>query len=250
MRTLFLMSVFLTSISLIAQRQYNFSKRNTIGFTSNFFHIDNVTSLGYNEHFVSLQRVLTRRKSLIAEYSFAKYNSDFDGFGPPVLKLEVNDATTGKTEKYILRLANSTTIRTRSYHFGIRYYIRAKGAIAPYGYFTEFKTGLSKIYRLESDKNEIYKDIYGNIVNFPIPQYGMTSIDVLNFQMGWGVAKPIVRNLIFTAMLNTQLNIGLVKGAIKNDEVYYGDLYYFKNAQMLFNRNNSVKFNLGLHYAF
>ncbi|MES2618539.1 MAG: hypothetical protein V4613_11715, partial [Bacteroidota bacterium] len=69
------------------------------------------------------------------------------------------------------------------------------------------------------------------------------------FQLGYGFAKPITRNLIFTALLNLNLNLTLNQYFF-SDVVFAADDNYLQNADLVFNENNTLKLNLGLHYAF
>lgn len=253
MKLKYLCLVILSCIVFSAKGQgtYTFGKRNTIGVSATVLRQDRVGDFSSNEYFAGLQRIITRKKSLILEYSSSNMKTSFrfDSENTPSLMMNTIDSN-GYNSRFLLNIHGSTRVRVNSWYFGLRNYIKAKGSIAPYGNFLEFKTGFSTIVRTEANRQIKYENINGKVYSNSVPEYEMNNLHILNFQMGYGQSYPIVKNLIFTFQIIGNIHFPLWEGAKNSQYSYYGNEYFYRNAQKLYLRNNTFKLTTGIHYAF
>ncbi len=247
--------------SLRAQNVYNFSNRYTVGVSTNFVYFDkDLMGFKFYQKQLVVQKILTRKYSLIANYTTATNTSTFGFQNSPYFNVPTVDSLGKNPQMVTIRIAGTAIVRTSIINLGMRLYSKRKGAIAPYGRFWELKLGYATVKQKIEEDNFTYTGGYNTggfqyvektFTKASLPDFGMTHLNILSLQAGYGVSTPIVKNFCFDWLMNFNLNIPLWSGsATKDTAVNYRDIYIYRNARILYGINNMVRLNLGVHYGF
>lgn len=189
--------------------------------------------------------------SLIFDYAFSKNQVKFGLPNGSSYILNVYDSSSFYPDKkYTLMPYGTAFFRSKLLSFGFRAYLRAKGAIAPYGSFIEVKTGYAMLRQRAGEDNVLFEGSGSKIPNNSLSYYPITHLDIISLQLAYGVSKPLYKNISIDWMVNLNMNAALWKGAVTGPSAYYRDVYMYRNIHELFIRNNTVRFNIGLHYGF
>jgi len=252
MRKIFLLIIISSCLfALNGQKAYRFDNKHFIGYTSNFGHFA-MNDFRQNQHNITYKQIKSRKRMLIVNYAFSKNKLNF-GVIPDMPTFRQNIADSLNNEKaFILFPEGEAYMRTKTLSVGLRNFIRAKGAIAPYGAFIDMRVGIAHISKRKKDDNLVYR--YSNngdkYLSNELPLLGIKNLNVINFQFGYGASKRIVNNVYFDWLFNVNFNITLWSGDTKNKDVYYRDLFYMRAARNLYLVNNTVGLNFGVHYGF
>jgi len=95
----------------------------------------------------------------------------------------------------------------------------------------------------KNDSNAIVPNVY-------LPNYSINHLDFVNVQIGIGSSRHLYKNFSIDYLLNFNINTVLWTGDVHGPDYYYRDVFLYRCMRNSHVRNNSLRFNIGIHYGF